>query len=155
MWETSPGRSWPGIAAPAPAPAPSSLTRYFPKNTMMVGSEIGRLPPQVFFQCKYPLLGTINSPSRIHSSPLHFKFGDAAAVANAVLTCGYEFDTGKMLFNYYKSVVSYDTTTIPIFSQGRGPFNLLLTTLLSRNSYSQNQSSPLRSSEPTTRSTPM
>merc|ERR1712127_694576 len=74
------------------------MARYFPKNTMMVGSEIGRLPPQ---------------------------FGDAAAVANAVLTCGYEFDTGKMLFNYYKSVVA---TTPPL-----SPSTL------------RNQSSPLRS----------
>jgi len=66
------------------------LVRYFPKNVIMVGSEIGRLPPQ---------------------------FGDAAAVANAILTCGHDFDHGKMLYNYYKSVVSYDTTAVPIFSQ--------------------------------------
>merc|ERR1712059_99921 len=57
---------------------------------MGVGSEIGRLPPQ---------------------------FGDAAAVANAILTCGYEFDQGKILYNVYKSVVSYTTTAMPIFSQ--------------------------------------
>jgi len=66
------------------------MARYFPKNTILVGSEIGRLPPQ---------------------------FGDAAGVANAILNCGYEFDQGQMLYNYYKSVVSYDTTAIPIFSQ--------------------------------------
>jgi len=66
------------------------MARYFPKNTIMVGSEIGRLPPQ---------------------------FGDAAGVANAILTCGYEFDQGQMLYNFYKSVVSYNTTAIPIFSQ--------------------------------------
>lgn len=66
------------------------MARYFPKNTIMVGSEIGRLPPQ---------------------------FGDAAGVANAILTCGYEFDQGKMLYNVYKSVVSYNTTAMPIFSQ--------------------------------------
>ena len=55
----------------------------------MVGTEIGRLPPQ---------------------------FGDASKVANAILTCGYEFDTGKMLYNKYKSVVSYATTAIPLYS---------------------------------------
>merc|ERR1719186_848527 len=60
---------------------------------VMVGSEIGRLPPQ---------------------------FGDAALIANAILNCGYEFDTGKLVYNYYKSVVSYDTTSIPIFSQDTG-----------------------------------
>lgn len=63
--------------------------RYFKENMIMVGSEIGRLPPQ---------------------------FGDAAAVANAILTCGHEFDHGKVLYNEYKSVVSYKTTALPIFS---------------------------------------
>jgi len=66
------------------------MARYFPKNLIMVGSEIGRLPPQ---------------------------FGDAAAVANAVLTSGHEFDHGKLLYNKYRTVVSYDTTAIPLFSQ--------------------------------------
>jgi F-type H+-transporting ATPase subunit gamma len=58
----------------------------------MVGSEIGRLPPQ---------------------------FGDASRIANAILTCGFEFDSGKMYYNRYNSVVSYTTSVIPIFSQGR------------------------------------
>jgi len=62
--------------------------RFFGAQVLMVGSEIGRLPPQ---------------------------FGDAAKIANAILTC--EFDTGKLVYNYYKSVVSYDTKNIPIFSQ--------------------------------------
>merc|ERR1712037_731803 len=66
------------------------MARYFPKNLIMVGSEIGRLPPQ---------------------------FGDAAAVANAILNSGADYDQGKMMYNKYKSVVSYDTTAIPIFSQ--------------------------------------
>eukprot|EP00088_Acartia_fossae_P027765 TRINITY_DN284_c0_g1_i1.p1 TRINITY_DN284_c0_g1~~TRINITY_DN284_c0_g1_i1.p1 ORF type:complete len:295 (-),score=138.04 TRINITY_DN284_c0_g1_i1:5-889(-) len=64
--------------------------RWNRNNILMVGSEIGRLPPQ---------------------------FGDASKVANAILTSGYEFDSGKMLYNKYNSVVSYTTTTIPIFSQ--------------------------------------
>merc|ERR1719430_3019809 len=62
---------------------------FFAPQLIMVGSEIGRLPPQ---------------------------FGDAAKIANAILTCGHEFDKGKLVYNYYKSVVSYDTTEIPIFS---------------------------------------
>merc|ERR1711994_446121 len=66
------------------------MARFFPKQLIMVGSEIGRLPPT---------------------------FNDAAKIANAILTCGHEFDSGSLLFNYYKSVVSYDTTAIPIFSQ--------------------------------------
>jgi len=66
------------------------MARFFPKQLIMVGSEIGRLPPT---------------------------FNDAAKIANAIMTCGHEFDSGKLLFNYYKSVVSYDTTAIPIYSQ--------------------------------------
>jgi len=64
--------------------------RFFKDQLLMVGSEIGRLPPQ---------------------------FGDASKIANAILTCGFEFDTGKMFYNKYNSVVSYTTTPLPIFSQ--------------------------------------
>jgi len=64
--------------------------RFFKDQLIMVGSEIGRLPPQ---------------------------FGDASKIANAILTCGYEFDTGKIVYNKYKSVVSYTTTALPIFSK--------------------------------------
>ena len=46
------------------------------------------------------------------------QFGDAAAVANAILNSGADYDQGKMMYNKYKSVVSYDTTSIPLFSQG-------------------------------------
>ena len=56
---------------------------------MCVGSEIGRLPPQ---------------------------FGDAAKIATNILNSGFEYDSGKMLFNRFKSVVSYDTTEMPIYS---------------------------------------
>ena len=63
--------------------------RFFAPQLIIVRSEIGRLPPQ---------------------------FGDAAKIANAILTCGHDFDTGKLVYNYYKSVVSYHTTEIPIFS---------------------------------------
>ena len=66
--------------------------RFFPKQILMVGSEIGRLPPT---------------------------FNDASKVANAILTSGYDFDEGKLLFNYYKSVVSNETLEIPIYSQGK------------------------------------
>jgi len=63
--------------------------RWNKNQILMVGSEIGRLPPQ---------------------------FGDASKVANAVMTCGFEFDSGKILYNKYNTVVSYTTTPIPIFS---------------------------------------
>jgi len=64
--------------------------RFFPKQIVMVGSEIGRLPPT---------------------------FNDAAKIANAILTSGYEFDKGSLLYNYYKNVASNETTELPIFSQ--------------------------------------
>ena len=49
-----------------------------------------------------------------HFSP---QFGDAAATANAILNSGADYDQGKMMYNRYKSVVSYDTTALPLFSQ--------------------------------------
>jgi len=64
--------------------------RFFPKQILMVGSEIGRLPPT---------------------------FNDASKVANAILSSGYEFETGKLLFNYYKNVASNETQEIPLYSQ--------------------------------------
>merc|ERR1719389_265553 len=64
--------------------------RFFPKQIVMVGSEIGRLPPT---------------------------FNDAAKIANAILTSGYDYDTGSLLYNYYKNVASNETTELPIFSQ--------------------------------------
>merc|ERR1711899_46950 len=54
-----------------------------------VGSEIGRLPPQ---------------------------FGDAAKIASMIMTCGFEFNVGKAYYNYFKSIVSYQTTELPLYS---------------------------------------
>merc|ERR1712136_347166 len=42
-------------------------------------------------------------------------FDDAAAVANAVLECGFDFDKGILLYNKFKSVVSYSLSEQPIF----------------------------------------
>merc|ERR1711935_512501 len=69
----------------------AQLSRLFAKNILSVGSEIGRLPPQ---------------------------FGDASKIASAILNAGFEYDAGKMLFNRYKSVVSYQTSELPIYSLG-------------------------------------
>merc|ERR1712038_1607061 len=67
----------------------AQLSRLFAKNILCVGSEIGRLPPQ---------------------------FGDASEIANAILNNGFEFDAGKMYYNEFKSVVSYKTSEMPIYS---------------------------------------
>merc|ERR1712173_161724 len=67
----------------------AQLGRLFGKNVLCVGSEIGRLPPQ---------------------------FGDAAKIASAILNSGFEYDQGKMYYNEFKSVVSYKTSEMPIYS---------------------------------------
>merc|ERR1712203_925855 len=69
--------------------ARAQLSRLFPKQILAVGSEIGRLPPQ---------------------------FGDASKIASAILNCGFEFDAGKLYYNEFKSVVSYKTSEMPIYS---------------------------------------
>jgi len=67
----------------------AQLGRLFAKNIICVGSEIGRLPPQ---------------------------FGDGAKIASAIMTCGFEFDVGKAYFNKFKSIVSYNTTELPLYT---------------------------------------
>lgn len=47
-------------------------------------------------------------------------FEDASNVASALLNSGYEFDTGEILFNRFRSVISYRTTSQPVF-----PLNVL------------------------------
>merc|ERR1712243_548394 len=65
--------------------------RWYKDQIFLVGSEIGRLPPQ---------------------------FGDASKVASAILSSGYEFDAGKLYYNQFRSVVSYKTKTLDIFPAG-------------------------------------
>merc|ERR1711982_108649 len=67
----------------------SSICKSIAKNILCVGSEIGRLPPQ---------------------------FGDASKIATNILNSGFEFDSGKMYYNEFKSVVSYKTKELPIHS---------------------------------------
>jgi len=43
-------------------------------------------------------------------------FADATAVAQEILASGYEFNTGNIFFNVFRSVVSYDTTEMPMYS---------------------------------------
>merc|ERR1711953_1196716 len=67
----------------------AQLSRLFSQNIICVGSEIGRLPPQ---------------------------FGDAAKIASQIMTCGFQFDLGKAYFNKFKSIVSYQTTELPLYT---------------------------------------
>jgi len=65
------------------------LQRVFSQNILFVAKEIGRKVPT---------------------------YQDAARVAEAVLESGYQFEAGKIVYNKFKSVVSYATSEIPIFS---------------------------------------
>lgn len=65
------------------------LQRLYSKNIVMVCNEIGRLPPT---------------------------FLDAAKLTNAVINMGYEYTDGKIVYNKFRSVVSYGVADMPIFS---------------------------------------
>ncbi|KAA0721133.1 ATP synthase subunit gamma, mitochondrial F-ATPase gamma subunit [Triplophysa tibetana] len=43
-------------------------------------------------------------------------FADASIIATEVLDCGYEFDQGSIVFNRFRSVISYKTDEKPLFS---------------------------------------
>lgn len=55
----------------------------------MACNEIGRLPPT---------------------------FIDASKLADAILNSEYGFGSGQIVYNRFKSVVSYSTQTLPVFS---------------------------------------
>jgi len=66
------------------------LSRLFPQNILLAANDIGRTAPT---------------------------FIDASRVAEAILTSGYEYDAGKIVFNRFRTVVSYVTSDIPLYSQ--------------------------------------
>jgi len=43
-------------------------------------------------------------------------FTDASIIATEILNCGYEFESGTVIYNKFRSVISYKTTQEPIFS---------------------------------------
>ncbi|KAL3286806.1 hypothetical protein HHI36_001299 [Cryptolaemus montrouzieri] len=65
------------------------LGRTFGQNIIFAANEIGRLPPT---------------------------FLDASLLADAVIASGYKFGSGEIVYNRFKSVVSYSTQTLPVFS---------------------------------------
>jgi len=65
------------------------LSRIYGKNIILACNEIGRLPPT---------------------------FLDASKVADAVLKSDYKFGSGEIVYNKFKSVVSYKTQSLPLFS---------------------------------------
>ncbi|KAF6715448.1 ATP synthase subunit gamma, mitochondrial [Oryzias melastigma] len=65
------------------------LHRTHGKHIMLNCKEIGRKPPS---------------------------FGDASIIATELLNSGYEFDQGSIIFNRFRSVISYKTDQKPVFS---------------------------------------
>ncbi|XP_069032012.1 ATP synthase subunit gamma, mitochondrial isoform X2 [Embiotoca jacksoni] len=65
------------------------LHRTHGKHIMLNCKDIGRKPPS---------------------------FGDASIVATELLNSGYEYDQGSIIFNTFRSVISYKTTQKPVFS---------------------------------------
>jgi len=43
-------------------------------------------------------------------------FADASNIAAEILNSGYEFDSGEIFYNKFKTVISYNTTRYPFFS---------------------------------------
>ncbi|RZC42918.1 ATP-synt domain containing protein [Asbolus verrucosus] len=65
------------------------LQRLYGKNIILAANEIGRLPPS---------------------------FNDASKLTDAILKSEYSFGSGQIVYNQFKSVVSYRTQTLPVFS---------------------------------------
>lgn len=63
------------------------LSRQYAQNFLFSGNDIGRTPPT---------------------------FEDASIAANAILNSDYEFDSGSIIYNRFKTVVSYETKHLPI-----------------------------------------
>ncbi|XP_060081347.1 ATP synthase subunit gamma, mitochondrial-like [Ylistrum balloti] len=69
--------------------AKAILQRPFAKNMLLSFNEIGKKPPL---------------------------FQDAATVAQSILDSGFKFDVANMYYNTYKTVVSYETTELPLYT---------------------------------------
>jgi len=65
------------------------LQRLFADKFVFVANEIGRTPPS---------------------------FLDASKIANQILESGFDYTHGSIVFNKFRSVVSYACSTVPIFS---------------------------------------
>ncbi|XP_011697106.1 PREDICTED: ATP synthase subunit gamma, mitochondrial [Wasmannia auropunctata] len=66
------------------------LQRLFANNILFVASEVGRKPPT---------------------------FNDAAKIANQILNSGYPFGSGRIVYNRFKSVVSYAIEDLPLYDK--------------------------------------
>ncbi|XP_033746027.1 ATP synthase subunit gamma, mitochondrial-like [Pecten maximus] len=69
--------------------AKAILQKPFAKNMLLSFNDIGKKPPL---------------------------FQDAATVAQSILDSGFKFDVTTMYYNVFKTVVSYDTKQLPLFT---------------------------------------
>ncbi|VDK59669.1 unnamed protein product, partial [Cylicostephanus goldi] len=65
----------------------ASLQRLYANKFLLSGKDIGRTPPT---------------------------FGDASIAAKAILESGFDFEEATVIFNRFKTVVSYQTTRMPV-----------------------------------------
>lgn len=65
------------------------LQRLFADKFVFSANELGRIPPT---------------------------FSDASRIANQILESGWDYSHGRIVYNKFKSVVSYSCATVPIFS---------------------------------------
>ncbi|WAR25469.1 ATPG-like protein [Mya arenaria] len=66
------------------------LTRLFAKDVLTVCKNLGKKPPN---------------------------FNDASFLAQQIIKAGFNYDVGTVFFNTFKSVVSYQSTQLPIFTE--------------------------------------
>ncbi|XP_076296560.1 ATP synthase, gamma subunit [Lasioglossum baleicum] len=66
------------------------LSRLFANNILFVASEVGRKPPT---------------------------FNDAARVATEIMNSEYTFGSGRIIYNKFKTVVSYSVDQLPLFDK--------------------------------------
>lgn len=81
----------------------SILQRIYGKNIILACNEIGRLPPT---------------------------FIDASKLADAILKSDYQFSSGEIVYNRFKSVVSYTTHTLPVFSLASVTVSLIISSVI-------------------------
>merc|ERR1712062_970352 len=65
------------------------LSRTMPQNILYSFNDYGKRPPL---------------------------FSDASLVANTILNSGYDYDRSTLIYNMFKSVISYETSEMPLFS---------------------------------------
>eukprot|EP01137_Pigoraptor_chileana_P009544 Opistho-2@57994 len=65
------------------------IQRTLPKEILMHFTEVGKKPAT---------------------------FTEASAIAQEIINSGYEFETAKIIFNRFKTAISYETTNIPVVS---------------------------------------